>query len=254
MLRALLSRLRGFFLPRSALAQSASERRQLVRVRCRIPVQIALAERKVPGSLIDLGSQGARLRSSEQLKVGSEIALRPQLQSAAARAAVSGRVTWSRPSREPRHFLAGVSFGGDKEQLKLTWVGRLLRELGLSPRAERERRDSVRVAGRIPVQLESVQHPIEGKLDVETLDVGVAGLLLRTRKALYPGEHYRCWIGPWNDLPRLGPLSVQVLSCRPDPSGVTMQVPVRLLELEDGTVRDLGRYVLSLLKESRVTK
>jgi hypothetical protein len=249
MLRELLSRIRDFFLPKRALMQNPSERRQLVRVRCRIPIQMRLSERTAGGWILDMGVQGIRVRTNEPLKKGLILPVRATLSQQANQVWVNCRVMWSRPASDGKYYLAGARFHETRENLRKTWVHRLLRELGLNENSLRERREFIRVDGRVPARMQSLKDPSGGGQSVETLNLGVAGLLLRTTQPLYPGEQYRCWIGPWGKLPEVGPIPAEVLSCRPDPAGSASQVPLRFLELEEDDVRELGRYVLTLLKE-----
>lgn len=250
MLRALLSRIREFFLPKKALLQNPSERRQLVRVRCRIPIQIRVKERTVGGWIIDIGVQGVRIRTGEPLKGGSILPVRATVSQQANQVWVNCRIMWSRSVDNGKYHLSGARFHETRDNLKRTWVHRLLRELGLNDNSLRERREFIRADGKVPVRVQSLKEPASGVAQVETLNLGVAGLLLRSSRPLYPGEQYRCWVGPWRDLPEVGPIPGEVLSCRPDPSGFSSQVPLRFLELEEDSVRDLGRYVLALLKDS----
>ena len=249
MLRRFLSRIRDFFLPRRAMLQNPSERRQLVRVRCRIPIQIRLPDRTASGWIIDMGVQGIRVRTGELIKKGLTVPVRATVSQQSSQIWVNCRVMWSRPASDGKYFLAGARFHETRENLRKTWVHRLLRELGLNENSLRERREFIRVDGRVPVRMQSMKDPSAAVQPVVTLNLGVAGLLLRTTQPLYPGEQYRCWVGPWGKLPGVGPIPAEVLSCRPDPAGGASQVPLRFLELEEDDVRDLGRYVLTLLRE-----
>lgn len=249
MLRQLLRRIREFFLPRKALLQNPSERRQLVRVRCRIPVQVRLEQRTISGWIIDIGVQGIRLRTGEPLKKGLTVPVRATVSHQSSQVWVNCRLMWARGVTDGKYYLSGARFQETRENLRKTWVHRLLRELGLNDNSLRERREFIRVNGRVPARLQSLKEPGEGVMQVETLNLGVAGLLVRTARPLYPGEQYHCWVGPWGKLPEVGPIPAQVLACRPDPAGGASQVPLRFLELEEDGVRELGRYVLTLLKE-----
>lgn len=250
MLSRFLSAIRGFFLPKKALLQNPSERRQLVRVRCRIPVQLKLNERTLTGWIVDMGVQGIRLRTGEPVKAGSVLPVRATVSQQSAQSWVNCRVAWSRPSDGGKYFLAGARFNETGANLRRTWVHRLLRELGLNENSLRERREFLRVQSRVPVRLRSLKDSVTGIIEVESLNLGVAGLLVLSRQPLYAGERYECWIGPWGKLPEVGPIPAEVLSCRPDPAGAASQVPMRFLELEEDSVRDLGRYVLAFLKEA----
>ena len=249
MLRRFLSRIREFFLPRRALLYSPSERRQLVRVRCRIPIQLKVRQRTLSGWIVDMGVQGVRIRLSEMLTKGSTVPIRATVSQQSSQVWVNCRIQWSRNASDGKYYLAGARFHETRENLRKTWVHRLLRELGLNENSLRERREFIRVAGRVPVRMQSLKEPSAEPQPVETLNLGVAGLLVRTTTPLYPGEQYHCWVGPWGSLPEVGPIPAEVLSCRPDPTGGASLVPMRFLELEEDGVRDLGRYVLTLLKE-----
>lgn len=249
MLAQFLHVIRDFFLPRKAMLQNPSERRQLVRVRCRIPVQVRVGERTVNGWILDMGVQGVRLRTSELLKSGGVLPVRATVSQQSSQTWVNCRIKWSRSTEGGKYYLAGARFNETRENLRRTWVHRLLRELGLNENSLRERREFIRVPSQIPARVQSLKNPGAGVIQVETLNIGVAGLLIRTATPVYSGEHYRCWIGPWGKLPEIGPIPGEILSCRPDPSGTASQAPLRFLELEEDTVRDLGRYVLTFLKE-----
>ena len=245
-MRDLLRRILGFFLPRRALLQDPTERRQLVRARCRIPSSLRYQGRNLTGWIVDLGVQGLRIRTSEPLKVGAVVALRPS--GPHQHTWVECRIVWSRPSSDRKYFLAGAGLPSDREKLKQSWVYRILLELGLKASSLKERRGFLRLDGRIPMRLEGLETGVE-EVDAESLNLGVSGVLIRTHRPLYPGKRYRVWMGPYKSLPRIGPFVSEVIACRPDPSGSASQIPLRFLELEEETVEAVGQYLLTLLKE-----
>ncbi|MCW5871409.1 MAG: PilZ domain-containing protein, partial [Candidatus Eremiobacteraeota bacterium] len=157
MLRRLLTTIRDFFLPRKARLQDPAERRQLVRVRCRIPIQIRVGERTISGWVVDMGVQGIRVRTGEGLKKGQAVAIRATVSQQSSQAWVNCRIMWARPVENGKHYLAGARFHETRENLRRTWVHRLLRELGLNENSLRERREFIRVNGRVPVRMQSLR-------------------------------------------------------------------------------------------------
>ncbi|CAN0508357.1 unnamed protein product, partial [Phaeothamnion confervicola] len=108
-LRQLLQHITGFFLPRTD-SVVVSERRKLVRVRCHLPVEVVYKDQSFGGHVLDMGSQGLRLRIDTPLPAGSVIAARALLSGQTRVPHVNFKVLWSRPRTAKNTSLHGIAF------------------------------------------------------------------------------------------------------------------------------------------------
>lgn len=248
MFREMLARVKSFFLPQGSRLDP-SERRQMVRVRCHIPVQCRPAETTRSGWILDMGLQGMRVRFSSPLKVGSIVPVRATMPGHARPTWVKFQVRWVRALKHNKGYSHGICYAQSADEVKGSWVSVLLRELGLDDRRLHERREYIRAEGRLPVSLEWIAAE-QGRAPVpavEMVNLAVGGVLLRSRLPLYVGQKVRVRLGPAQALPALE-LDAEVLSDKSDDGAISRLAGLRFTDLQPAQVRVLGQYVLSLLE------
>ena len=224
-----------------------SERRRLVRVRCHLPVEVMHKEQFFGGHVLDMGSQGLRLRIDTSLPAGSVISARALLSGHSRVPYVNFKVLWSRPKTAKHTALHGLAY--DKaEDLKKSWVGLLFRELGLNERGAASRRRYLRVDGRIPLQLLADPTYIGSPPPVEMVNLGVGGLLVRCKQPLQPGQVWQVSLGPFQGLPEAGPISVEIISTKPDETGMNCLAAMRFCSVDNALLQNVGRHVVKLLR------
>lgn len=246
MLSQLLQHITGFFLPKTD-SVVVSERRRLVRVRCHLPVEVVYKEQSLGGHVLDMGSQGLRLRIDSSLPAGSLISARALLSGQTRVPYVNFKVLWSRPRTAKNTALHGIAFDRT-EDIKKSWVGLLFRELGLNEKTASSRRKYLRVDGRIPVRLLAPPTFVGAPPPIEMVNVGVGGLLLRSKQPLQPGQTWDVVLGPLGSLPQVGPYPVEIISTKPDETGLNCLAAMRFRSVDNALLQNVGRYVVKLLR------
>ena len=90
----------------------SAERRQAVRIRCLLPVQLSVqgSRRMVSTLTKDLSIRGARLLSPHQLDHNTHLALDLLLDAELPLLHLQGLSVWNQPVGQGEQFLVGVSF------------------------------------------------------------------------------------------------------------------------------------------------
>lgn len=248
MFQSLIKGFKGLFAgsrPDHGLAPDYKERRKLVRLRCSYEVKGTLKDKKFKATIVDIGLQGLKLRTGQQLTVGDMVLLTPPNPSVGAAAEpVEGKIIWVKAP--DRHFLtyAGAVFTADKATMARSWVKLFLKELGFSPKTIYSQRRFVRADCFLTAQFLVGTSPVEHAGRVYNL--GVGGMLLETPQDLKIGEPIDMTLGPLDGLPPLQLRAVPVQS--------QMDGPMKLYGLEfqhgddQGSLGVLGQYLQRLLK------
>ena len=220
----------------------------MVRVRCHLPVQVKHKSTVLNGWVLDMGHQGLRLRLDTRLPKGTCFTMRAILGGHARVPFVNFKVLWSRPQDDKKAALHGVGYDEGEADLRRSWVWLLFRELGLHDKHTTSRRKYLRVDGRIPVRLlpgPQLPNPPE----IEMINVGVGGLLIRSRQALIVGQLGQITLGPWQGLKEVGPYEVDVINVKPDESSALYcQAALRFVAVDNQLLQKVGRYVVQLLR------
>ena len=217
---------------------SLIERRGQIRLRCRYPVLVTCGPRSFRSLVTDVGPAGLRLKYVDRLKKGVPVSVRLADGQAAP---VDCKTVWCRSRRFSSDRVAGLAFTESPERLAGSWVHPLLSELGWTD-VRPQRREWVRVAADLPVVL-------AGKADHRALllDLGVGGALVQVDTEL-AGE-FELKLGPWGELPGLV-LPARVAGGHCDQLASVQYCRLAFAPLDDQAVRELGHYILKLLRDS----
>jgi PilZ domain-containing protein len=150
---------------------AVDEKRQVVRVRCEMLLSCRTQEGARICTLNDLSCLGARLSTDASWRKGMKVQLMPPKSMEVDAKGVHAVVVWSRP-RGGRHQV-GIKF---RAKAQNTWVGKLLKELGLSNSVPRQRRKYVRFPSNFAVKF--TLHGAEKAAVLKNLSLG--GALLST--------------------------------------------------------------------------
>jgi hypothetical protein len=178
-----------------------------------------------------MGLGGIRLQIEEPPPAGMPVLVQldPPLVGAFP---VRARVQWSEGQE------AGVAYIDQPGNLERSWVQRVLKLIGFDEQAIFERRLHVRVASKLPVQVDGE----EGIL----LNLGLRGALVQQSHEVEAGHRLELTMGPLAHQPPVT-LEGEVVRCRPRQEGV-FYWGVVFFEPAPEQARLLEAYVLALLR------
>lgn len=248
MLRSLFQNLLGLVTPRAEEDLSAEERRELIRLRCRIPVTVASEAEVHQAVVTDLGLKGlqvkvgARLRPEEQVQV-THASAPDEFEHATLRC----RVKWTRKRRMDRENLVGLLFDESPEVVEGSWVRYVLNALGLDEEHVFQRRAHIRASASIMADIYDLDRR---RLDSgQLVNLGLGGALVQTPERLQEGLDVLVEVGPLNRLPVLE-LEGRVLRSRGDSDLRGFLHSIQFRDLGPDEMSALGDYVIHLLKEA----
>lgn len=217
--------------------QSLKDKRARVRVGCHYLVELDADGRTHRSIVTDLGARGLRLKFVPKLAQGSLVTVR--LEGDQGRA-VTCRTAWCRRRKHSDDRIAGLEF--EDPDLKNSWVGILLAELGLTDDDRPQSREWLRIDARLSVELDGLRGSVR--------DLGVGGGCFAFAKEPKPGLGVVC-LGPWGSFPALYlTATVRHVGRDTDTGGWTTRVEFE--ELTPRQTRDLGRYLFRMLREAHV--
>lgn len=168
---------------------SPGERRKLLRMSCRYSVTVDGA----PATMVDVGLGGVGLENAGGLSVGQLVTV------SLADSHVRCRVVWVRRPRFLGTARAGLQFEDTPDNLKNSWVPRLLRDLGVNTGRITRRRLRIRVpAGRLRASL--TPWPGDVSLPATAVNLGLGGALVECDQTLPMGQHVVVRLGPLEEL------------------------------------------------------
>ena len=117
------------------------ERREIVRVPCKIPAVCRHAGgEQMKVVVVDMGMRGLRLETDKKLAKDSAVAiLRP------GGGPIACKVVWTRPKRFSEKHLSGLQFSDTSANMKASWIKGTLQQLGFEPGRIKEKRKHIRV-------------------------------------------------------------------------------------------------------------
>ena len=249
MLQSFVKSLKSLVAGRGGPALSPEEKRNLIRVRCRLPVMVSDGtEEGRQATVTDISLNGMRVKVSNPPK-GSDLYVSHPLQGSEFEVeTVRCQIMWSRKRRFSGDVVVGLKFNEDPQNLAKSWVRYILRAIGLDERAIYQRRKFIRADSSLPADIESLES-FERLADGNAINLGIGGMLFQTLDPLDRDAAVSITIGPMAGLP---PLKLQgiVLGKMEDPEGKYNHYSVRFTDIEDQQLENLGKFVIALLKES----
>ena len=218
-----------------------SDRRKLVRLKCRYEAKALSHGNLFDVEILDLGVLGLGLRSPRALELGEQLQLSLIHPLEGPSEPVSCEVVWSRPPDSSGVTYAGATYNSEPEEMRRSWVNYVLHELGFTKDSIYSKRRYVRADCVLPGQLFRASHP---GTNVNFVNLGVGGTLLEYQGQLPMGEVIKLILGPHKDLPALmsGGKIVRI-ECE----GQLFLHGIDFEELSSPKVKLLGLYLRALL-------
>lgn len=213
------------------------ERRKLIRMRCSYEVKGLLGDKKFKATVVDIGVQGLKIRTGQQLKVGDRLRLAPP-EDGIGRGAnpVDGKVVWVKTTDKSYARHVGLVFTTKKEEMGQSWVKMLLKELGFKPKAIFTNRRFIRADCFLDAKFQSRQ--VGREVSGRVYNIGVGGMLLET--------HYDLPMNEGTEMEFVAIDGLPVLRLLAYPVQVKKDGTVRLIGLE---FRDLSARQLDVLSQ-----
>ncbi len=224
------------------------ERRQLVRLKCRIPVEVHHQGEASKAIVVDIGLKGMQLRSARALEVGQEVeVIRRDGGDQYEVESVKGQVAWTKARRFSSDKVAGIVYQ-DPRGLDGSWVRYILTSLGLDEETVRQRRQHLRVEASIMLDVydSGGRRLASGQL----VNIGVGGCLAQLPDEIATSAPVTVEIGPYRELPVLR-LPALALDCSHDRELEAWLGSLKFTDLDGLAIRQVGDYVIRLLKESK---
>lgn len=141
--------------PEEHESDATSERRDKIRLRCRIRVQLGTSRGLQEALVVNVSSTGLCLETGARLKPKEKVKLHKR----EFGGGLEGRVAWCRPSRaNPKRCQLGVVFLSQESQLEGSWLVPALQKLGYRREQDGEKRKAARVEGRVGCFLHCYEH------------------------------------------------------------------------------------------------
>ena len=233
---------------------SLAERRQKLRVRTYIRLQVIRGEELASAIVTDLSLDGMRLRTNQELAEGDQVEVKfldsiEDGSSASIRCQVVWAISFGPPGRTT--YEAGLSFSDPSFDNSRSWVNYVLDQLGFDQSKTFQKRRYLRANGEVPARI--FTHTSDESLAGEVVNLGIGGALLSAKQALVKDSQIHCEICLWRILPALR-LPCRVLAVREDEDfdGDETRYLHSLLFLGVDTeqVKLLGNYVIYLINQS----
>lgn len=223
------------------------ERRRLIRLKSRYPVNCNCGNVDIRGVVTDMSMEGLQFLGNEALKPGTHVNL-SLLQKAPAPsfAPVLCRVLWCRQYKLSGRHLAGMKYDDTPANMTRSWVKKVLRELGFTENTIYQQRKKMRlITDDLDVHVGTVNVGTIGRGHVRNL--GVGGVLIEVETAIPRALTLQLVIGPLGNLPVLK-VDGTVLSHENHKARQTHLHRIRFDTMTPATVKLLGQYVIALLR------
>lgn len=159
------------------------ERRDSVRLNFSCPVEVVAGQRSLEGEVLNLTFTGLCLRLPEALEADTELTLKRD----EFGPAFNATVLWNK--KKEQGYLVGVQGELDEEKLINSWLEPTLRQAGFEAEYVDEKRQLLRVPGRVPCTLSDSDGRSLGQ--GELLDLSKGGALLESQAPLEKDQELR---------------------------------------------------------------
>ncbi len=224
MFKELLSLLRpGFGTP-------TDERRDTIRLGCRIPVLAKVKTSMVDTKVINASLTGLCLELEKPIKPKTKLTLHKD----ELGEPVEAKVVWCRGLRGSAKYQAGVTYLSDSESLKNSWIKPALKQLGFTVGRIGEKRKLLRVPGRYRCFLKSMAGDTYAKGELTNLSVG--GCLVESEVELPLKLKIRIKTDPVGGLEALVG-TAEVRSCKKNPKTRNYCCGLRFVDIDEQLVK-----------------
>lgn len=148
------------------------ERREIVRVNCKLPASCEIGSEKISVTVVDMGLRGLRIESPKRLGKGRKVTVsRPN-----HGGPVECKVVWSSARRFAEVYQAGLQFTDTVDNMRKSWIKGTLQQLGFSPGRIKEKRKHIR----LPAEQRAAIQNSSGDIltDGVVINLGIGGALI----------------------------------------------------------------------------
>ena len=229
-------------------SQSFGERRLLVRLPQKLPVEYTRGGVVSKAVVADIGMGGMLMAIPEILAVGTSVDVSCPRHSALL--SVKCTVRWTRSQRSGCQWV-GLKFNESSEKLSASWVRAILAESGLTPASLRQRRKTFRVVTSLPAEVKSRKGELLTGATVE--DLGPGGATFRSTTRVPASSTVFMFIGPLEGLPQIA-VKGRILGLRADTRQRTeVHHHVGFVDLGAGEGRLIRLYLRRILQKGSPT-
>ena len=196
MFKTLMEKARALLDPVGAV----QERRDVIRLTCRVPVQIQVDGTYHDGMVSNISLQGLRVETARKMKKTDRIAIG---QANSKSGSVACQVMWVRPTSKKGSYSNGIKFEDTQENLGRSWLRDCLRQLGFEPGRIRERRNFIRFPAPSQVRAALTNRTGDQLTDGRLLNIGYGGALAAFSVEVPPNTPIRLQLDPTLDSPPL---------------------------------------------------
>lgn len=217
------------------------ERRDIVRVPCRIPAFCVCGDQRQQVTVVDMGLKGMRLEAPSAIGKGKQVTLeRPK-----DGGPVTCKVVWCQPKRASDKQLLGLQFTDSADNMRRSWIRGALQKLGFVPGRIKERRKHIRVPAEHRAVLANKAGDILSEGNLKNL--GLSGALVLTHIQVPKGMSVRLQVDPLGTLPLLDAVS-EVRSCSAAKNDNKFYHGLKFEDVDEELVK---KYLRMLMKSRR---
>lgn len=218
-----------------------AERRSKERVDCRIEASMVIKSGLIGVDVQNVSVTGMQLMCFGKVHSGAQVELRAvKPNHEATHHSLRCRIEWAK--KQAPGWLAGVSFLDSAKDLSKSWLYWELKGLGVKIRGAHQKRENVRVKCLLPSRVTTAENILSAK----TVNLSPSGAQVYVlEEKLKVGQMLTLNFGPVSKLPKIE-LRAQVVSIQ---AGSSSKYGMRFVSFEDGTPKDLKRYLDFFFKD-----
>lgn len=229
------------------VSQSLAEKRRSLRIRSYVQVRLQAEGQDFKGVVVELGLEGLRVKSPDApLEEGQtwDVVFAGEGPTEEL-GPVRMQTAWSQ--RAGRDMIAGARYVDSRDNMRKSWVRRVLQELGFEENKVYQRRQFIRVDASIPSRLFDGTRCVLNEARV--VNLGIGGALLESATAMEKNASLTLEISLWRILPTLR-LPVTVLDVRPDLDTGLQLHSLQFGPMEGQQIKILGNYIINMINQT----
>jgi hypothetical protein len=215
---------------RPGFGTPTDERRDTIRLGCRIPVLAKVKTAMVEVKVVNASLTGLCLEMEKPIKPKTRLVLhKDELGDP-----VEAKVVWCRGLRGSARYQAGVTYVSDRDALKSSWIKPALKQLGFTVGRIGEKRKLLRVPGRYRCFLKSMAGDTYASGELTNLSIG--GCLVESEVELPLKLKLRIKTDPVGGLEALTG-TAEVRSCKKNPQTRNYCCGLRFVDIDELLVK-----------------
>jgi len=161
---------------------------------------------------------------------------------------INTEVVWCRKRRNSNHYYAGIRFTDTPDIIEKSWANFVLGSFGITEGPFRQKRKLLRVPSNIPVTCHYGEYTFTCGI---IADIGLGGLKMKLNIDPGRGKAVALRVGPYNMIPALD-CRATVMRSPFNISTNKFEVGVQFNDLNNRQVKRLGKYILTILHQSKI--